>query len=137
RFICRVTFPLASVGCSAGIVNWLKGTAVTYTSAPLTDWPQLSETWKRATIERVKRPSGFGVTLVRSTVSRAGAVTFPTETGPGPGGQPVAGLGGGGGGPAGFLITAVGTEVAVAEPAVFLAVTRTRTVLPTSAEVSR
>ena len=40
------------------------------------------------------------------------------------------------GGAVAFWITAVGTEVAVVWPSAFFAITRKRSVLPTSAEVS-
>src|SRR5581483_4240795 len=110
-----------------GMLNWLNGTGVTYTSAPLTDWLQLSETCSVATIDVVDAWIGRGVTLKRSTFRRAGAVSLATAAVPVPGGQPVAGVCGT------AVITAVGAEVAEAEaPVESVALTRTRSVSPTS-----
>src|SRR5262249_56322366 len=71
-----------------------------------------------------------GLTAKRSTDSRAGCEMSPTFAGPFPDGQPVAG---------GFgvaLTTGVGTDVALAEPLAFFAVTRTRSVLSESTPFS-
>src|SRR6059036_2692889 len=65
-----------------------------------------------------------GVTVCWSIASRAGGVTSATWIVPVPLGQPVAADAPG--------TTAVGTEVAVVEPALFVAVTATRSVVPAS-----
>jgi len=67
-------------------------------------------------------------------ISRAGSDIWLTWSGGLPGGQPFAGGGVGVG--AAFVITAVGTDVALVEPLPFVAFVRNRTVFPTSAEVS-
>src|SRR5687768_627377 len=66
---------------------------------------------------------------MRSMISRAGAFTSATDTGPAPGGHPVAG---GGGGVAGRRITGVGAEAAEVTPSALRAKTRARSVLPAS-----
>jgi len=71
-----------------------------------------------------------GVTVCWPIANRAGEVTSETLTAPVPAGHPVAGGG------AGAVTTAVGTDVELVEPALFVAVTATRNVVPTSACVS-
>jgi hypothetical protein len=68
--------------------------------------------------------------LCWSTVSRSGEATLAIGTGAFPA-QPV------GAGAVATRITAVGTDVAFADPSLFVAVTRTRSVLPTSTRRSR
>ena len=67
---------------------------------------------------------GFGDTWKRSTSRRAGGVSWPMLIGPLPLGQPVTGA---------SVMTAVGADVSVSSPIALRAVTRTRSVLPTSA----
>ena len=124
RFICIVTQPSLPVCCSVGIVNWLNGTAVTYTCAPATLRPPHAVTWKRTVRLRVESGIGFGDTWLRSTSRRAGGVSWPTLIGPLPLGQPVTGS---------SVMTAVGAETNASVLIAFVAVTRTRNVLPTSA----
>jgi hypothetical protein len=64
-------------------------------------------------------------------MSLAGSDIWLTWSGGLPDGQPFAG-----GGVAAFVITAVGTDVASVDPVLFVARTRNRTALPTSADVS-
>jgi hypothetical protein len=82
-------------------------------------------------------PITDGDELTESMSRRAGRETWLTGTGPFPDGHPLAGgvgvvvvvpvvVAGA------AAITALGTEVALFEPELFDAVTRTRTVLPTS-----
>jgi hypothetical protein len=84
-------------------------------------------------------PITDGEELTASIRRRAGSETWLTGTGPFPEGHPLAGG-------VGLVVvvvvagalatTALGTEVALFDPALFEAVTRTRTVVPTSALVS-
>ena len=98
------------------------GSATTKTRAPWTEWFRLSETWKRAVIVRSDR-SGCGLNCTRSTSRRLGSETSLIEIA-----EPA--------GASALLTTAVGAEVADAVPAEFRAVTRIRSVVPSSAEVS-
>src|SRR5262245_15694228 len=124
RSIRVVAQPSPSVCCSDGIANWLNGTAVTYTSAPATERPPHADTWKRTVRPPVESGIGLGVTRKRSTSRRAGGATWPMVIEPVPLGQPVTGS---------SVTTAVGADVAVSLAMAFVAVTRTRSVLPTSA----
>src|SRR5262245_16859440 len=129
RFILSSDQPSAPVGASAGIENWLYGTAVTYTSAPCTDLPLHAVTWKRVTSCCVDPPTTPGSSAWRSTSRRFGAFTSPIAIVPPPG---FSQLPAGGGVVAASATTAVGTDVIVVPPSAFCAVTRTRSVLPLS-----
>src|SRR5437868_3106948 len=133
RSWCKVIVaqPSAPVGVSAGIENCSNGTAVVYTSAPVTERPLHAETWKRRVRSAVERLITDGEAVWPSTTRRAGGETALTSTGPEPvDGQPFTT---GGTGAVFALTTAVGFEVACAEPSAFFAVTRTRRVSPMSA----
>jgi hypothetical protein len=82
--------------------------------------------------DRVENVTELGSTCAWSTFKRAGAVIEPIGNAPFVVelGQPVAG------GTGWDFTTAVGTEVAVSEPAVFVAVSRTRRLLPLSTGLS-
>jgi hypothetical protein len=120
--ILNVTHPSAPVAPSGGVVVVPNGSATTKTSAPWTEWLRLSETWKRAVNVRRDR-SGCGRNCKRSTSSRFGSDTSVMEIV-----DPA--------GASALLTTDVGAEVAEAVPAELRAVTRARSVLPSSTEVS-
>src|SRR5262245_57317671 len=130
----RVAHPSDPVTASGGIENWLNGVAVAYTSAPWTGPPPLAVTWKRTSSADVPRVTTRGSDWSLSTRSRAGGTILDTWSGLPPGGQPGPRDGGGAGA---RWITAVGTEVEELLPSELAAVTRRRSVAPTSAEVSR
>ena len=123
RFIVSVAQPSAPVGCSAGVENWLNGTASPYTSAPCTGLP-LQITRKRSVIVGVERPTTPGLICCPSIRSRFGSAMFAIWIGAAPS-HPLGGAGA-------ARTTAVGTEVDGVAPSLFLAVTRTRIVLSTS-----
>src|SRR6478736_4691140 len=79
------------------------------------------------------RTRGFDSNL--SMTSFVGSAMFAICFGL-PAGQPFEAGGGVVGGAVAFWITAVGTELAWSLPSAFFAITRNRSVLPTSAEVS-
>src|SRR3954468_24417108 len=82
--------------------------------------------WTRAVIDCADPGTGDGETSMRSTFSLAGEPRSPIAIAPVPDGQPV------GAGVGCFFTTAVGTDVACAEPSALVAVTRTRIVLSPS-----
>src|ERR1700751_3981225 len=87
--------------------------------------------WNFIVTVLAERPITVGETCWPSMTRRAGAVTEPTSSVPLPlVGQPLLVVGGG------DPTTAGGTDVAEFEPSVFLAVTRTRSVLPASTDLS-
>jgi hypothetical protein len=90
----------------------------------------LQVTRKRTVMELVERPTTAGLIDCPSMFSRSGSDTLAIGIGALPL-QPV------GAGAAATRITAVGTDVADAEPSLFRAVTRERIVLPTSTFLSR
>jgi hypothetical protein len=120
--IRNVTQPSLPVADSTGVVAVPNGTATTNTIAPWTEWFRLSETWNRAVNVRRER-SGCGENESRSISSRFGSETSLIET--------LAPLGA-----SAFATTPDGADVADAAPLAFLAVTRTRSVFPSSADVS-
>src|SRR5581483_340628 len=127
RLKVSVTQPPASVAASAGVATCLYGTAVTYTSAPLTACPHVSVTWKRTENEVIPRVIGVELGTNWSTCRRAGAATSLTETACAPAasfGQPVCGAV-----TDTFAVAALTLEL---EPLEFEAVTLTRRVLPES-----
>src|SRR2546423_236354 len=93
--------------------------------------PLHAETWKRTVTSAVDREMTDGETVWPSITSRAGEVTLPMSSVPVPAaGQPLTEMGGG---VALFaLTTSVALDSAEAEPSAFFAVTRTRSVSPTS-----
>ena len=92
------------------------------TSAPLMTFPRVSLTRMLTVIGAVRDLTGFGVNRTSETIRRAVFGTWVTGME----------LPGGGVGGAFVRTTAVCAEIADAEPASFLADTRTRSVLPTS-----
>src|SRR3954453_14643207 len=76
--------------------------------------------WTRAVIDCADPGTGDGETSIRSTFSLAGDPTSPIAIAPVPDGQPV------GAGVGCFFTTAVGTDVACAEPSAFGAGPRPR-----------
>ena len=132
--IVIVAQPSAPVGVSAGIENCWNGTAVAYTSALATERPLQAVTWKRTVRSVVDRVITDGVACWPSMSNRAGGETVDTSTGPVPAGQPFTT---GGTGAVFGLTTAVSFEVACEDPSAFFAVTRTRSVSPTSAARTR
>ena len=94
-----------------------------------------AETWKRTVTSFAERVITDGETVWPSIRSRAGGVIDATSIVPEPAaGQPLTLTGGV---TAFAFTTAVGFDVACAEPSAFLAVTRTRSVSPTSAFFTR
>ena len=120
--ILKVIHPSGPVAPSGGVVVVPNGRATTKTRAPWTEWLRLSETWKRAVNVRRDR-SGCGRNCTRSMSRRLGSATSLIEIV-----EPH--------GASALLTTAVGAELADAVPAEFRAVSRTRSVVPSSAEVS-
>jgi hypothetical protein len=118
----NVTQPSGPVTASGGVVAVPNGIATTKTSAPCTEWFLLSETWNRA-VNVCLEWSGSGLNDNPSMSSRFGSDTSLIEM--------VVPLGA-----SAFATTAVGTDVDDAAPRTFLAVTRTRSVLPPSDDVS-
>jgi hypothetical protein len=109
-------------------LNWLNGTTSTSTSAPWTGLPS-HDTCARIVIVWDERPTTPGLIDCPSTSSRSGGATFAIWIGALPA-QPLGAAGA-------ARTTAVGTEVAWAEPSLFRAVTRERIVLPTSTRLSK
>jgi hypothetical protein len=85
-------------------------------------------TWKRTVIDVVERPTIAGLIVPALMFSRSGAERFCTCNGALTS-HPREGCGA-------AVMTAVGTEVAFVEPSRLVAVTRTRSVLPTSTPLS-
>src|SRR5205809_299318 len=121
--ILKVTQPSEPVTASGGVVAYPNGIATTNTSAPMTEWFRLSETWNRA-VKVCRERSGSGSNCRLSISSRFGKETSLIEI--------VAPLGA-----SALPTTAVGTEVDEAEPRAFRAVTRTRRDVPSSAALRR
>ena len=119
--ILKVTHPSGPVAASGGVVVVPNGSATTKTSAPWTEWLRLSETWKRAVNVRRER-KGCGMNWRRSIKRRLGSATSLIGMVAPPGASALA-------------MTAVGADVAKAVPALLRAVTCTRSVVPSSAEV--
>lgn len=120
--ILKVTHPSGPVAASGGVVVVPNGSATTKTSAPWTECLRLSETWKRA-VNVCRERRGCGLNWRRSTKRRFGSVTSLIWMVAPPGASAL-------------LTTAVGAEVAEAVPAEFRALTRTRSAVPSSAEVN-
>src|SRR5579884_2975392 len=115
-----VAHPLESVVVSGELFDQLYGRPIAYTSAPCTEKPRVSETWKRPVSVR-RLPSGCGENLTLSTTSRSGREIVVTETA-----APPARAG---------AIAELGPEGAVELPRRFDALTATRSVCVTSADV--
>src|SRR5262249_31313523 len=137
---CIVTEPESSVCDCDGIENWLNGTVVAYTWAPLTGLPQVSETWNLTLNVLVPSVITPGFACIWVTCRRAGGLTSLAATDEAPAasfGQPLPDGPGVGVVAVGVVavpaaMRALGTEVAVSVPSVFLPVTCTRTVFPWS-----
>jgi hypothetical protein len=114
----NVAKPSAPVAVSGGVVV-TTGVERRKTSAPLIVLPRVSITFTRTVTGAVADRIGLGLNCTWSMSRRSGGFTAVTGT------VPV-------GGPAVTLLVAA--ESAVPSPAAFRAVTRTRSVLPTSAE---
>jgi hypothetical protein len=104
------------------IVNWLYGTAVAKTDAPTTARPPQAVTVKWRWIAPVERFTR-GATVALEMSSRAGGVRVAIGIAPVPGGHPPGGT------------TAVAADDADVDPLPLCAVTDTRSVWPTSADV--
>ena len=126
-----VAVPSVPVLTSAGVDERPKGRPSTNTSALRTENPRESEMWILA-VNAARERSGLGENDTLSMISwAAGALTSAASIDLPPVGS-VTTLGGLSG-----TTTAVGTEVSVALPGVFLAVTDKRSVLSLSAATSR
>src|SRR5579862_4372925 len=127
-----VAEPSEPVVASGGTLNCENGTAVAYTSAPLTVWPQVSVTTTFSENEVLLPRIGDGDATNELTWRRAGDEMSDADTlvPLAPVGQPVAA--GAGAGAAAAVTTAVGTDVALVDPSTFVAVARTRSVFPWS-----
>src|ERR1700740_269156 len=75
----RVTHPSDPVACSGALYVHPYGRPSTNTSAPWTESPFESETWKRAGIGVVRDRVGFGEKWTPSITSRLGSETLLTE----------------------------------------------------------
>src|SRR4051812_6451661 len=118
----KVTQPSLPVAASAGVVVVPNGSETTNTSAPWTEWLRLSDTWNRA-VNVVRERSGWGVNCRRSTSSRFGSDTSAIDTVAPPGASALP-------------MTALGADVDDDEPRALRPVTRTRSVVPSSTDVS-
>ena len=95
--------------------NWLYGTAVAKTVAPCTGRPPHAVIVKRSWIDCVDRVTARLIDALAIS-SRAGGVSWEIGMAPDPSGHPLGGT------------TPVAAEVAVVDPLLFRAVTRTRSV---------
>ena len=131
RWKTRVVVPSSPVSSSAGILNWLYGTAVTYTLAPLMLTLQVLPTRTFIVKLVVCLLIGPESTSNATICSRAGGERFAIGAVFAllSAGQPLFDTGVAG-------TTAVGTLVALSLPSLFLAVTTARSVLPPSAPCS-
>src|SRR5207248_8952075 len=77
-WIVIVAQPFASVGCSGALYVHPYGSPSAYTSAPCTDRPFVSETWKRPVTGAARDTIGFGEKLTLSITRRSGSETRAT-----------------------------------------------------------
>src|SRR5690242_15760526 len=115
--------PVASVVTSASCESRSNGTPRPWTIAPLTQTPLVVWTWNRATSGTERDEICDGEYVILSTTSRSGRLTLLIDW-HWPAGGPLP------------VTTEVAFEIAADEPTLFDAVTRTRSVCPTSAAPS-